>query len=325
MKQTIVSLNIMVTNQCPLRCAHCGPRSGPWAKGVLDMEVVEAALSEARARSCQVINFTGGEPFIIGEKLLSMVEAAAAKNFVVRITTGAYWATSAAAAHKRLEPLSRAGLRQLFISCTDAHRAFVPFGNVIEATRAAYDYGIGVYLPLGVSKNSQTSSYSVREAFEKADVPIPFLIESPLIPFGRAEESLPYHELLLQPVENFDSPCPSLTLNPSIRSDGNVTGCAVVFGDDCAPLAFGNLERESLGAALDRMQADPLAAWIHKIGLVELKRLIEANTSIRFADRYVNICHLCGDILSNSEALAFLRAVKLIENGGESPQTSGAN
>jgi MoaA/NifB/PqqE/SkfB family radical SAM enzyme len=311
MKHQIGSLNVMVTNQCPLRCAHCGPRSGPWAKGALDVEIIFAALDEARARACRVVNFTGGEPFILGATLVELVRAAAGREMIARITTGAYWSTSAEAAARRLEPLAGAGLRQLFISCSDAHQSFVPFANVIEAARSARRFGIEVYLTLGTSQTSATGARSVREAFEAAGVQTPWLTESPLIPFGRAEETLPLADMLLQPVENFTGPCPSLTMNPTIRADGQITGCAVVFGAECPSLSFGNVEGDSLGQALDRMHDDLLVAWIHKVGVVELKDLIEANSSIRFADRYVNICHLCGDILSNPEALALLQTLGL--------------
>lgn len=311
MKASMQSLNIMVTNQCPLQCAHCGPRSGPWAKGYLELELVISLLDEAKTRSCQLVNFTGGEPFILGSKLVEMVQSAAERGLIARVTTGAYWSNSAKAAEARLDPLVGAGLRQLFVSCSDAHRVYVPLSNIIEATRAARARGIEVYLALGTSKTSATNSITISRAFEAAGVTPPWMVESPLIPFGRAEETLSTDELLLQPVEQFAGPCPSLTQNVSIRPDGQITGCAVVFGDECPPLSYGNITDVSLNEALDHMHDDTLASWIHKIGVVELKRLIEANSELRFADRYVNICHLCGDILSNPEALALMRKLNL--------------
>ncbi|HKP71519.1 MAG TPA: radical SAM protein [Pyrinomonadaceae bacterium] len=301
----------MITNQCPLQCAHCGPRSGPWAKGSIDTDVLLAALDEARERACQVINFSGGEPFILGQKLVEMVKATTDRGLMARITTGAYWSPTAEAADKRLKPLAEAGLRQLFISCSDEHRAFVPMNNVIEASRAARKYQIDVYLVLGTSKTSKTSSPSIFEAFMEAGQPVPWIINSPIIPFGRAEENISAGELTLQPIANFSGPCPSLTENPTIRPDGQVTGCAVVFGQECDALSFGDVSRESLSDVLDRMDDSPLAKWIHNIGVVELKTLIESNSSLRFAERYVNICHLCGDILGNPEAVAVLNELGL--------------
>lgn len=312
MKSSINCLTLMVTNQCPLQCAHCGPSSGPWAKGSIDAETIKAALDEARARACQVVNFSGGEPFILGHKLVELVQAATDRGLLARVTTGAYWSPTPEAAGKRLKPLAEAGLGQLFISCSDEHRAFVPLENVIEATRAARTCGVEVYLALGTTRTSATSSRAVSEAFLDAGLAVPWIINSPIIPFGRAAAGVGVEALSLQPVRNFAGPCSSLTQHPTIRPDGQVTGCAVVFGQECAPLSFGDVSREALSHALDRMNADPLASWIHQIGVVELKHLIESNSPVRFADRYVNICHLCGDILSNPEAVAVLRELGLL-------------
>jgi MoaA/NifB/PqqE/SkfB family radical SAM enzyme len=296
----------MVTNQCPLRCAHCGPRSGPGEKGALDLATVVAALDEARRHSCRIVNFSGGEPFILGRLLVDFVRATSERGIWPRITTGAYWSNNAEAARKRIEPLAQAGLRQLFISCSDAHRVYVPFSNVLEATRAARAHNIDVCIVVGTSKTSNTTPSAVREGFEAEGINPPWLLESPLIPLGRAEENISFDELLLQPLEDFKGPCPSLTEHPTIQPDGQVTGCASVFARDCSPLVFGDIRENTLGEVIERMDNNTLAAWIHKVGVVELKQLIEANSTIVFPDRYVNICHLCADILNNAEARVVL-------------------
>ena len=301
-------LTIMLTNQCPLRCAHCGPRSGPKEKGALDLSTVTAALDLARSRSCRMVNFSGGEPFILGQFLVDCVRAAAERGILPRVTTGAYWSATETMAARRLDPLVEAGLRQLFISCSDSHSEFVPFSNVIKATVAARARGIEVYLTVGTSQSSQITPRSVYRSFEEAGVSTPWLLDSPIIPYGRAEENISVDELSMQSVDNFAGPCDSLTEHPTIQADGRVTGCAVVFASQCERLAYGNIHEEALGAALDRMNRDMLAAWIHRVGVVELKQMIEANTSLRFPERYVNICHLCGDLLSNPEVLSFLHS-----------------
>lgn len=311
MNKSAACLTVVATNQCPLRCAHCGPRSGPGEKGALNLETVIAALDAARARGCRIVNYSGGEPFILGGKLIEFVRAAAERNFVTRVTTGAYWSPAPTEAKKRLDPLADAGLQQLFISCSDAHREFVPLNNVIEATRAAIERNISVCIVLGTSKGSKTSSRSVREAFEEAGVQPPWMLDSPIIPFGRAETTIDFDRLSLQPVENFAGPCPSMTQHPTLQSDGQVTGCASVFARECSPLSFGRIQDSSLNEIFERMDKSTLAAWIHKIGVVELKKFIEEHSSISFPDRYVNICHLCGDILNNPEALSFLESVGL--------------
>lgn len=103
-----------------------------------------------------------------------------------------------------------------------------------------------------------------------------------------------------------------MTQHPTVHSNDSVTGCAVVFGRECPPITFGDLTRESFATIVERLQDDPLANWIHRVGVVELKRLIEHHSEVRFADRYANICHLCGDILSNPAALGVLKELGLL-------------
>lgn len=310
-KRAFRCLTLIVTNQCPLQCGHCGPRSGPWAAGSMDLEVIIAALDEARERDCEVINFSGGEPFLLGNKLVQMIHASTERGLLTRVSTSAYWSKTSEAANHRLKPLAEAGLRQIFISSSDFHRSFVPLSNIIEATRAARNYEIEVYLVLSTSRTSVTCMRSVAMEFEAAGVDVPLIIESPIIRFGRAEDNIDSDELVLQPIVDFAGPCRSLTEHPTIRSDGRVTGCAVVFGQECAPLAFGQISREPLSDALDRMDRNRLAKWIHTVGVVELKSLIEATSSLRFEEKYVNVCHLCGDILGNPEVPAVLQGLGL--------------
>ncbi len=151
----------------------------------------------------------------------------------------------------------------------------------------------------------------VRQAFEEANVNPPYILESPVIPFGRAQANVPEEELLLKDTESFAGPCPSVIEHPTIHSDGRVTGCAVVFARECEALTFGNVQESSFAEVLKKMESNALANWIHRIGVVELKHVIEANSDLRFPDQYVNICHLCGDILSNQQALEVLDRLKI--------------
>jgi MoaA/NifB/PqqE/SkfB family radical SAM enzyme len=252
------------------------------------------------------VNFTGGEAFLLQKELTGMVRAVAERNMAPAITTSAYWSPNSKAALSRLAPLAQAGLKQLVISCSDAHREFVPLDNVIEAARAAASLNIAVILNVTVSKISTTNSRSIREAFEGAGVTLPWLYVTQLIPFGRYADNVEAGELLVQKTERFAGPCPSLTTHPTVHNDGCVTGCAVVYGREQEQLTYGNVYEQSMETILDRMNSDPLAVFIHTLGVCALKDLIEHNTGIRFETEYANICHLCGDILGNEQALRFL-------------------
>lgn len=301
-------LTLKVTYACPLTCAHCGIRSGPQERGALPLETVVAALDEVKNRGCAVVNLTGGEPFALKEPLVDMVRAAAERGFIVRISTSAFWSPDAFAARARLRPLVEAGLRQLFVSTSDLHRASVPLSNLVEAARAGWSLGLEMHVEVATNKDSATTPRTVREAFAAAGLPVPFILDGAIIPYGRAVDQAGADVLRLKPVEELDDPCPSLGRHPTVEPDGYITGCAVVFARDCPALRLGRLPESSLGAALDRLERDTLFDWIRTRGVVQAKRHLEAHSDLRFDEAYVNICHLCGDLLSQPRAVALLRA-----------------
>lgn len=307
-------LTLSLTNRCPLQCAHCGPRSGPAEHGTIDQATVNDALDVARARRFAAVNLTGGEPFILGPALEPIVRAVTARGLWSRITTGGFWAATLDAARRRMAPLAAAGLNEICLSCSEEHQEFVPFENLVNAVRASREHFVNTAINLGLGADSPLSEAGVQERFRIAGAPIPKVFRSKLIPFGRAAESLPVSRQALRPVAELDGPCPSLTVHPTIFNDGAVAGCASVFSRDCRPLHFGNVHQEPLERILDRMDSHPLSFWIHRQGVVKLKQLIEANSPLRFADRYVNICHLCGDLLSHTEALRVLNRLGIVED-----------
>lgn len=303
MRRPFRCLTLSLTNRCPLRCAHCGTGSGPDERETPDLASALAALDTAARRACRVVNFSGGEPILLGETLAELIREATARGLPTRVTTGAYWSSTATEARETLRPLAEAGLGQLFLSLSEGHQSQIPVSNAIEATRAARRSGMEVFLAVGVTRSAHLDFAAIRAAFEAAGVATPYLLESPLIPTGRGASSLPAGDLALRPVEHLDGPCLSLTENPTLHPDGAITGCAAVFARDCPPLIYGRTPETSLEEALDRMDADPLAAWIHRRGVVALKRLIEAVSAIRLPGQAVNSCHLCGDILGDRSAL----------------------
>jgi len=315
-------LTLSLTNRCPLQCAHCGPRSGPGERGALTVDIVARALDVAQARRFCAVNLTGGEPFTLGAELETVVRLAAQHGLWCRITTGAFWSPTPAAADRRLAPLAEAGLNELCLSCTSEHQQFVPFINLVHAAEAARRHFVKPVVNLGISADSALSPGRVNEMFKDAGAePVP-VFQSRLIPFGRALESLPATRQALRHVGELAGPCPSLTEHPTIYDNGVVAGCASVFSRDCRPLQFGNVHTEPLDAVLDRMTTSPLSILIHHFGVVALKELVEAHSPVRFGDRYVNICHLCGDILNNRQALDTLRDLGLLDHYAEEKRPS---
>jgi hypothetical protein len=309
-------LTLLLTNRCALQCAHCGPRSGPFERGVMTTDVIARSLAAARLEGCALVNLSGGEPFVLGAALTEIVAQARGAGFTVRISSGAYWSSSIAQARRRLEPLAAAGLAQLYLSHSTEHAAFVPLANIVFAAQAARELGLEVAIILAMGRHSTVRRSSVEAEFARHAQPVPFIAVTRLIPAGRADAA-PADALLLQPVDALDGPCPSLTEHPTVFEDGTLAGCASVTNRHCPDLQFGSVLDGAPETAFRAMHDAPLSAWIHRLGVVSLKTLIEHNSAIRFQDRYVNICHLCTDILTNPEARQVLAGLGVVKVDGE--------
>lgn len=278
----------------------------------MSAEVVDAALAAAVRGGCGIVNLSGGEPFLLGDGLEAIVRQIQKAGIDVRISTSAYWAHTLAIAVRRLEMLARAGVTQLFISHSDYHLAFVPTRNVVFAAKAAGDCGIKVAVILARHKHSAVGRSSVEREFAAHDVPLPLITISRVVPFGRAEDTLD-DSLLVQPIEQIEGPCASMTEHPTVFEDGTLAGCAGVMNRETPLLQFGSIGAPEAVDGFERMRRSPLANWIHSFGVVALKELVEANSPLRFNGSYTNICHLCGDLLRNPEAGAVLADLGLCE------------
>jgi hypothetical protein len=279
-------------------------------------ETITRALGVAARDGCDIVNLSGGEPFILGKKLDAIVALVREAGLPVRISTSAYWATNGAGARRRIETLAAAGLTQLFISHSDEHAQYVPMPNLVFATTAARACGIVVALIVARGRHSVVTRSRIEQVFVEQGVAVPPLTVSRLIPFGRAA-SMAGDTFLMQPLDAIDGPCPSLTEHPTVFEDGTLAGCAGIMNRDARPLQFGSVLEDPPEAAFERMRTAPLAAWIHNLGVVAVKDLIEANSAIRFADRYANICHLCGDILCNPQAVGVLNRLGILQHAAD--------
>lgn len=83
----IPSLGFMwleVSAGCNLKCIHCYAGSNPALIGSekMDQEAWQKVMLEARALGCEQLQFIGGEPLLLGDKLVSLVEFANLSGFL---------------------------------------------------------------------------------------------------------------------------------------------------------------------------------------------------------------------------------------------------
>lgn len=111
----------------------------------------------AEIDSLFTVVFTGGEPFLLGKRLVELVARASERGLVTRCVTNGYWARSAAAAHRRVAELRAAGLKELNLSTGPFHARHVPVERVINAACAASDAGLVPFVTVETFEGSTLS------------------------------------------------------------------------------------------------------------------------------------------------------------------------
>lgn len=311
------SLYILPTDYCPLNCAHCAIQDKTKPRCDLDMDVIEQLIHDAPEQQFSIsIISGGGEPMAVNEATLNRIlQASSRENLYPKMTTNAYWATSLDEACRRLQPLVENGLKHIVLSISEEHQEYVKYDNILNAVKAANSLNLKCNLYL-TSLNVKTNPLKslVRFFTSNGQAPPYIHTEYYYIPFGNAGTNFDWSDFQLIGVSNLQGSCPSAGNNICVHPNGAVTFCAMVFSLHVPALHIGNVYHDSLANIMEKVHNNCLVQWFSKYGVTNLKEIVESNTDIRLADRYVNICHLCCDLLRNPKVLQFLRHIGLIND-----------
>jgi pyruvate-formate lyase-activating enzyme len=116
---------IQLTTQCDFRCDHCMFTCGPAGGQVLDAQTFMACIRGALQAGAGAVSFSGGEPFLHPELLLSGIRYAHDLGLEVQAVTNSGWASTPLHRDRIVAQLARAGLTSLAISYDIFHQPFV--------------------------------------------------------------------------------------------------------------------------------------------------------------------------------------------------------
>lgn len=309
------SLYILPTDYCPLNCAHCAIQDKTKPRCDLNMDITEQLIHEAPAQRFSVSVISGGgEPMAINETvLIRILRASNRENLYAKMTTNSYWATSLDEAGRKLQPLVENGLKHVVLSISESHQEYVKNENILNAVKAANALNLKCDLYLTTLNTETNPLQGIVRYFTEHRQPPPYIhAEYYFIPFGNAEFNFDLSDFQLINVEHLRGACPSAGNNICVHPNGTVTFCAMVFALHVKALHIGNVYRDKLQGIMQRVENNRLMQWLAVHGIVALKEAVEQHTDIRFADRYVNICHLCSEMLLNPKVIQFLKHAGLI-------------
>lgn len=135
------SAGLMLTYRCNAACRFCYYHCSPDAGGLMPVETAIAAWAALRrlAGDGAKVHLTGGEPFLVFDRLLEICLAAQRQGWggADYVETNAGWVADEIEARQRLRALDEAGLGRLKISCDVFHAEFVSVEKVRVLMRIA--------------------------------------------------------------------------------------------------------------------------------------------------------------------------------------------
>jgi len=272
------SFAIHVTYTCPLTCAHCCFLSSPANADRLPIDHILETIQQLDTNSIKLISFTGGEPFLLGAKLVDLVHLASQRGLSTRIVTSAYFAKRPEVAKSRIQILKDAGLKEITISWDDFHEEFVDFECVANLHRIATQLGIFVYINMVQGANPRWTAEKVA-----AELGIPasieFIADSPLNLTGRAELKL--KEAGFHPDnQKFLGPCPYILTGPTLSAKNKLLACCGVIPETQELILDEDFRPENLTMDLHQAVENPLYNWLYLRGPYQILEWISQRFDI---------------------------------------------
>jgi len=291
------TLNIISSWHCDAHCRHCYI---PAEKRRLDDfdEDVWSALVAGLPDDIKLVCFTGGEPFLHPERLLTLLETTQAAGHSSTVVTNGLWAQEWSQAKELLEKAVELGLVGVSVSVDDYHRPELPAEVLVRLFQHACRLRLHVNVK-GVGLEAQKKIETIQKEFEGK---IPDFSKSE-INLERVGTAAGLSQDKTR--SNFYENC-WWALSPLVTPDGNVFACCAprLLNIDNPILCRANVKDEPIKDILYRASRDFLLAAIIVMGPGGLYELLEGD---KLAETTLSKCEVCLSILNDPRAVNKLR------------------
>nr|WP_278705504.1 radical SAM protein [Bacteroides intestinalis] len=306
------SLTIITTYSCTAACKGCCFGCSPKRKEKLSFVEIKNIIDDFLKEfpSIEVIIFTGGEPFLLGDDLLKAVKYASSLHKMSRIVSNAYWAKNYKTAYCMLRKYKESGLCEINYSTGDSHQEYVPYDNIVFACRAALDLSLstGVNVETHECKKFHTKTLQSDVRLLKYETRKNFWIKSGLWIPNDSESNLNPRKNQFTQMNVKESGCDTLFRNVTISPNKILFSCCGFNIDENVFLQFGKYGREDLKKAYLSQFDDLLKLWLFVSGPIVIAKFLnkyKANQPIELFGKHP--CTICKEIYSDPCNIAILK------------------
>lgn len=257
------TLTISTTYQCTAACKNCCVRCTPDVKQLLDFSSLKSIIDEVLHSfdSVEVVVFTGGESFLLGDSLVDAVKYVKERGLVSRVVTNAYWAVSYDKAVSTLRPLVEAGLTEINYSTGDDHQFFVPLQNIVNATLAADDLNLETIV---INIESHPNAFFTSSNFRQIESMQRLILNKKVMVIQGAWLSMTDSKSAVPPL--FDSresrPCTNIFQGVVVNPYFEVLACCGLTAEYNGFLKIGRLGDKPLREIWEKQFFDFFKIWV---------------------------------------------------------------
>ena len=279
---------LMITNECPVGCAHCVTHSGGLLRGDAERSVLQKAVEQiTEIPETRTVILQGGDPFASPALLKEAVEAIRARGLNPVITTSAFFATDDDTTRRMLNDLV-GQFDELNISVDVFHQRTVPYEYLRRSVRIGQELGLKVAILNCLTREDVEAGREITIDAEKLAAEFNVQIQSwPMLRVGRGNRKNNF-----APDLDPNQSC-GLIAKPMVLPSGEVHSCCSGAGyfKESHPLHKGRIQQRSMKEITEEISASLFEQGIRVFGPVRLLQLLEEN-----ADYVGDQCIACGSL-----------------------------
>lgn len=282
------TISVITTYRCTAACEDCCFECSPSIDKTLTYEEIREFIISASQcyPSIRLIVFTGGECFILKEKLFSLIAMCTEMGFITRCVTNAYWAKNLFRARDYCKKLIDAGIGEINISTGMSHQKYVAHQTIVNAAKALTEFRIATLITVETDSESSScfeklrSESVIQEELDKESPGIRIQVNS-WVRFDKNNE-IRQEE---QTVSSLSYGCDNLFDTVVVTPDKEIAACCGITMSHIDEMNLGHMSQvENYGKQID----DFLKIWIKTEGAFQILKHIGASK-----DKLKNINHPC--------------------------------
>lgn len=294
---------IILTDKCTAACQECCFGCNPKKNNILTNNEIFSFIDEiSNFKTLKYLVWTGGEAFILGNRLVKCLEYAKNKGLYSRIVSNGYWAINSSKANKKLNELKQAGLLELNLSTGDNHQDFVPFDRIMNAALESVRLGIGTVISIETNKNSKFTRNDVlahpiyRKIKEESLLNKLTILNATWVSFHK-NVKYQYNSFEQKEVENG---CNNLYNFIGLNPKNEIVACCGLTLNYMPEMKLGKATT-NIVALYNKQKNDFMKRWLFVDGPINiLKQVLEWDNSIE-VPLFAHHCQTCAYIFQDDQ------------------------